>query len=63
MYKIISTVIYLLAFIVSFYGLSSIQFEKFCNVKKPAQVQILLLCLSLALAYPIAQFLMLFVIN
>lgn len=63
MYKIISTVIYLIAFVTSFYGLSSIQFEKFCNVKKPAQVQILLLCLSFALAYPIAQFLMLFVVN
>lgn len=63
MYRIISVAVYILSFAASFYGLSSIQFEKFCNVRKLAQVQTLLLCLSLALAYPIAQFLMLFVVS
>lgn len=62
MYRFISIFIYLFAFICSFLGLSSIQFEKFCNVRKPMQVQTLLFCLSMALAYFVAQFLLMFIV-
>lgn len=57
-YKILSIVVYLFSFTLAFLGLSSVQFEKFCNVKKPVQVQILLFALSMALGYLISQFLM-----
>lgn len=60
-YKILTIVIYLFSFALAFLGLGSIQFEKFCNVKKPVQVQMLLFALSLGLAFLIAQFLMAFV--
>lgn len=62
-FRIISVFVYLFSFTFAFLGLSSIQFEKFCSVKKPIQVQILLYALSMGLAYPIAQFLMLFVVG
>ena len=62
-FRILSICVYLFSFTLSFLGLSSIQFEKFCNVRKPVQVQILLYALSMGLAYPIAQFLMLFVVG
>ena len=55
-FRIISIFVYLFSFTLAFLGLSSVQFEKFCNVKKPVQVQILLYALSMGLAYPIAQF-------
>ncbi len=60
-YKILSIVVYLFSFTLAFLGLSSVQFEKFCNVKKPVQVQILLFALSMALGYLISQFLMQFI--
>lgn len=62
-FKIMSIVVYLFSFTLSFLGLSSIQFEKFCNVKKPIQVQILLFALSMGLGYYVAQFLMLFLVG
>lgn len=62
-FKIISIIVYLFSFTLSFLGLSSIQFEKFCNVRKPVQVQILLFALSMGLGYFVAQFLMLFVVG
>lgn len=62
MYRVISVAVYLFAFTCSFLGLSSVQFEKFCNVRKPLQVQILLFCCSMALAYFVAQFIMLFIV-
>ena len=61
LYKILSVFIYLFSFSFAFIGLSSIQFEKFCNVKKPVQVQILLFALSMGLGYFIAQFLVMFI--
>ena len=61
LYKILSVVIYLFSFAFAFIGLSSIQFEKFCNVKKPVQVQVLLFAFSMGLGDLIAQFLMMFV--
>ncbi len=63
MYEILCVVLYLFSFALSFLGISSIQFEKFCNVKKPVQVQILCFCLSMGLGYFVAQFLMLFVVG
>ena len=56
MYEILCTVVYLFSFALSFLGISSIQFEKFCNVKKPVQVQILCFALSMGLGYFVAQF-------
>ena len=61
LYKILSVFIYLFSFAFAFIGVSSIQFEKFCNVKKPVQVQILLFALSMGLGYFIAQFLVMFI--
>lgn len=63
MYKVITVAIYLLSFVLSFYGLSSIRFEKFCDVKNPAKVQTLLFMLSFALAYFVSQFLLGFIIS
>ena len=62
-YRVICLIVYLFSFTFSFMGLSSIQFEKFCNVKKPVQVQILLFALSMALGYFVAQFLLLFIVG
>lgn len=62
MYKLISVTVYLLSFVLSFYALSSVKFENFCVVNNPRKVQLLLLALSLALAYPIAQFILLFIL-
>lgn len=61
-YKILTIIICLFSFVIAFLGVGSIQFEKFCNVKKPVQVQILLFALSLGLSYLIAQFLLMFII-
>ncbi|MGN1343054.1 MAG: DUF1146 domain-containing protein [Traorella sp.] len=63
MYKAVCIAVYLFSFTISFMGLSSVQFEKFCNVKKPVQVQILLFAFSMALAYFVAQFLLLFIVG
>lgn len=56
--SIISLCVYILCFVGSFYSLSSIKFELFCNVRQPMKVQMLLLFLSLGLAYCSAQFLL-----
>lgn len=55
---ILNISIHLLCFIASFWALSSLRFERFCDVRKPAKVQCLLLLLSLALGYLVAQFLL-----
>lgn len=54
----INITIHLLCFIISFYALSSVRFDRICDVKKPAKVQLLLLLLALALGYLSAQFLL-----
>ncbi|MXQ72487.1 DUF1146 domain-containing protein [Clostridiaceae bacterium DONG20-135] len=61
LYNILSIAVYLLSFVASFYALSSVRFERFTDVRKPAKVQTLLLLLSMGLAYVVAQFLMSFV--
>jgi len=63
MYQFLCTVVYLFSFALAFLGVSSIQFEKFCTVKKPVQVQILCFCLSMALGYFVAQFLLMFIVG
>ena len=55
-YFIITFTVYFVCFIMSFYALSSVKFELFCDVKKPGKVQLLLLLTSLALAYLVGQF-------
>lgn len=55
---IINVSVHLLCFAASFWALTSIRFEKFCDVSKPGKVQFLLLLLSLALGYLTAQFLL-----
>lgn len=56
--SIVSLCIYFLCFIASFYALSSLRFEQFCNVQKPIKVQMLLLLLAFGLAYIAGQFLL-----
>lgn len=56
--SIIVVSVQLLCFLASFYALSAIRFDRFCDVKKPAKVQLLLLLLSCALGYLCAQFLL-----
>lgn len=61
-FSFIKITIFLCSFMASFYALQAIQFERFCDVRKPAKVQALLLLLSFALAYLVGQFLMNFFI-
>lgn len=54
-YYIIKFALFLLCFGVSFYAISGIQFDKFCNVRQPKRVMVLMFLLSLALAYLTTQ--------
>lgn len=54
--------IYLICYMASFYALSGVKFELFTNVRQPRKVQLLLLLLSAALAYLVAQFIFAFTI-
>lgn len=54
----VTFIVYIGCFMASFWALSSVKFELFCNVRKPGKVQMLLLLLSLALGYLVAQFLL-----
>ena len=53
--SVIQYFVFFACFGLSFYAISSIQFEKVCSVKNPKKVQILMLLLSLALAYITSQ--------
>ncbi len=55
-YYYIQIVIYFISFVLSLYALSSVQFEKFTNVRKPMQVQLLILLLAIGLAYIVTKF-------
>ncbi|WP_416325397.1 DUF1146 family protein [[Eubacterium] hominis] len=57
-YFFVRFVVYMLCFILSFWALSNVQFQKFTNVSKPGKTQLLLLLLSMALAYLCGQFLL-----
>lgn len=50
--------VYIICFILSLWALSNVQFQKFTNVHKPGKTQMLLLLLSMALAYLVGQFLL-----
>lgn len=58
LYKVVNICVHLLSFVACFYALSSIHFDRLCDVRKPVKVQLLLLLLSIGLAYLVAQFLM-----
>lgn len=53
--SVISYLVFFACFGLSFYAISSIQFEKVCSVKSPKKVQILMFLLSLCLAYISSQ--------
>ncbi|MEG1474178.1 MAG: DUF1146 family protein [Longicatena sp.] len=57
-YFLINLSVHVLSFMLSFWALSNIQFDKFCDVRYPGKVQMLLLLLSLGLGYVVAQFLL-----
>lgn len=50
-YSVIKYIIFFMCFGLSFYAISAIRFEKFCSVKQPQKVTLLMFLLSLALAY------------
>ncbi len=53
--SVIQYFVFFACFGLSFYAISSIQFEKVCSVKNPKKVQILMFLSSLALAYITSQ--------
>lgn len=57
-YSIVNIVVYLLCFIASFWGISSIKFENICYVDKPGKVQLLMFLLAMGLAYLVGTFLL-----
>lgn len=57
-YFLINLVVHVICFMLSFWALSAVQFDRFMNVNKPGKVQMLLLLLALGLGYVVAQFLL-----
>lgn len=57
-YFILKITIHILSFIISFYALSGVQFEKVVRVETPFKAQLLLLLSSMGLGFLVAQFLM-----
>ena len=53
--SVIQYSVFFVCFGLSFYAISSIQFDKVCNVKNPKKVQVLMFLLSLVLAYLSSQ--------
>ncbi len=53
----IKLLIYMLSFIVCVYGVMAIPFHKFCSKQQPLQTMILILVISMSLAYFVACFL------
>ncbi|MBQ0064609.1 MAG: DUF1146 domain-containing protein [Firmicutes bacterium] len=54
-FSVIQYIVFVGCFAISFYALSAIQFEKFCNVRTPAKVITLMFVLSFVLAYLCTQ--------
>ena len=54
-YSVIQYLVFVACFGLSFYAISSIQFEKICSVKNPKKVQILMFLISLIIAYLSSQ--------
>ncbi len=57
-FAILQLCIHLLCIAVSFFALSAIKFERFCDVKKPMKIQALLILCSMGLGYLVAQLIM-----
>lgn len=57
-YFIIKITIHLLSFILSFYALSGVRFDRFMDVKVPIKAQLLLLFTAMGLGYLVAQFIL-----
>lgn len=57
-YFLMNLAVHVLSFTLSFWALSCVRFETSTNVRKPGQVRLLLLLLSLGLGYLVAQFLL-----
>ena len=57
-YFLMNLAVHVLSFTLSLWALSCVRFETFTNVRKPGQVCLLLLLLSLGLGYLVAQFLL-----
>ncbi len=57
-YGILQISLHLFCVVLSFFALSAIRFDLFCDVRKPMKVQMLLILLSMALGYLVAQLLL-----
>ena len=57
-YTILQLSIHLICIAVSFFALSCVKFERFCDIRKPMKVQALLILISMALGYLVAQLIM-----
>lgn len=53
----IKLLIYMMSFIVCIYGVMAIPFHKFCDKSKPVATMILIMVISMTLAYFVASFL------
>ena len=53
----IKLLIYMMSFIVCIYGVMAITFHKFCDKSKPVATMILIMVISMTLAYFVASFL------
>lgn len=57
-YSILQISVHLCCAALSFFALSSIKFDRFCDIRNPYKVQVLLILCSMALGYLVAQFLL-----
>lgn len=57
-YSVLQISVHLICAAFSFFALSSLSFDRFCDVRKPMKVQALLILLSMGLGYLVAQFLL-----
>lgn len=57
-YSILQLSIHLLCVAMSFFALSCVKFDRFCDVRKPMKIQALLILCSMALGYLTAQLIM-----
>lgn len=57
-YTILQLSIHLICIAASFFALSCVKFDRFCDIRKPMKVQALLILSSMALGYLVAQLIM-----
>lgn len=62
-YAIIQLLVFFVMFGLSFYALSSVHYEKICNVRTPAKIYLLLFMLSLIMAYLSTQAILMLTLN